>query len=185
MGPTAGVAHSERRTPLSTLDSPPSGFTLIEIITVIVIIGIISSLIVVVWSKVRLNAKIKATRAALEVLSSAVALYEEDWRTYPPEVGATTKDRNKNLVQTLLSHQKNGPYLDADCPFLADLDGTNEKEYFVDAFPTTVPSVRPGNPFDYRNPGTKNVGGVDIFSAGPDGDYSTEDDNITNWQRAY
>ena len=34
--------------------------------------------------------------------------------------------------------------------------------------------------YQYRNPGTKNVGGYDIFSFGPDGVEGTEDD-IGNW----
>jgi len=37
-----------------------------------------------------------------------------------------------------------------------------------------------GEPYQYRYPGTKNPGGCDIFSKGPDKAADTEDD-IGNW----
>jgi general secretion pathway protein G len=37
-----------------------------------------------------------------------------------------------------------------------------------------------GQPYEYRFPGTKNTGGYDLFSAGPDRKAGTEDD-IGNW----
>jgi general secretion pathway protein G len=38
-----------------------------------------------------------------------------------------------------------------------------------------------GNPYHYRRPGTKDKGGFDIYSAGPDGQAENADD-IGNWQ---
>jgi len=62
------------------------GFTLVEILTVIAIIAVLTALIVFAGSAVRRRAKTKATEANIHMLEDAIEQYVNDWHSYPLEV---------------------------------------------------------------------------------------------------
>ncbi|OGG51569.1 MAG: type II secretion system protein GspG [Candidatus Handelsmanbacteria bacterium RIFCSPLOWO2_12_FULL_64_10] len=136
--------------------SDERGFTLVEIMIVVLILGVLAAMVVP-----RLAGRAEtARRAAAEVdinanLAVALDLYELDNGTYP-----TTEQG----LQALLSKPSaspvppnwNGPYL------------------------KRTPRDPWGRPYVYAYPGQHNPGGYDLSSHGPDGAEGKGDD-ITNW----
>lgn len=124
-------------------DHPQAGFTLIEIMVVIAIIGILATLIVPKIMGRPDEARITAAKHDLATISQALKLYRLDIGRYP-----TTEQGLKALVERPTSEPvpqnwKNGGYLDR------------------------LPNDPWGNPYQYANPGTK--GEIDVFSYGADG----------------
>ena len=64
------------------------GFTLVELVMVIVIIGLLSAIIIPKFADQRAQASISATKANLESLRTAVALYTADFNS-PPAIPFT------------------------------------------------------------------------------------------------
>ncbi|MDD2708247.1 MAG: type II secretion system major pseudopilin GspG [Verrucomicrobiae bacterium] len=132
------------------------GFTLLEIMLVVVILGILVTMATV---KIQGNAeKARVTAAKSEIdgaLRTALGLYELDNACYP-----TTEQGLKALVEKPAGDpapQKWRPYL--------------EKK--------TVPKDPWGRDYLYVCPGTHNPEGFDLSSLGKDGIESADD--ITNW----
>jgi general secretion pathway protein G len=131
------------------------GFTLLEILLVVVIIGMLVSVAVVKLSGQSQRAKLVATQRQIDAYKTALGVYELDNGVFP-----TTEQG----LQALLTQPPNlpnwkGPYLDP-------------------------PVLRPdpwGHPYVYRYPGQKITNGYDLFSPGPNGIEGDEDD-IGNWQ---
>jgi prepilin-type N-terminal cleavage/methylation domain-containing protein len=63
---------------------PSSGFTLIEILVVIVIIGILSGLLIPSLMGAKTQARVGATKATLQALTGALASYQSRFGDYPP-----------------------------------------------------------------------------------------------------
>ncbi len=61
------------------------GFTMIELLTVIAVIGILMALLLPVLANVRRNAKETATRTLIKSIETAIAAYEFDWGVFPPD----------------------------------------------------------------------------------------------------
>lgn len=132
------------------------GFTLIEIMLVMIIIGLMAAMIVPRFAGRSEDAKKTAARADIDAnLSNALDLYETDNGAYP-----TTEQGLTALVAAPtsppLAKNWKGPYL--------------KKKSFKDPW---------GNPYQYRSPGTHS-GDYDLFSMGPDGVEGGGDD-IANW----
>ncbi len=122
---------------------PQAGFTLIEIMVVIAIIGILATLIVPKIMGRPDEARVTAAKHDLATMSQALKLYRLDIGRYP-----TTEQGLKALVERPTSEPvpqnwKTGGYLDR------------------------LPNDPWGNPYQYANPGSK--GEVDLFSYGADG----------------
>ncbi len=131
------------RPALPNRDHPQAGFTLIEIMVVIAIIGILATLIVPKIMGRPDEARVTAAKHDLATISQALKLYRLDIGRYP-----TTEQGLKALVERPSSEPvpqnwKNGGYLDR------------------------LPNDPWGNPYQYAIPGTK--GEVDLFSYGADG----------------
>ncbi len=120
-----------------------AGFTLIEIMVVIAIIGILATLIVPKIMGRPDEARVTAAKHDLSTISQALKLYRLDIGRYP-----TTEQGLKALVERPTSEPvpqnwKAGGYLDR------------------------LPNDPWGNPYQYANPGTK--GEIDLYSFGDDG----------------
>lgn len=134
------------------------GFTLVEILVVLAIIGLLVGVLVTKSDKI--FGRSQTAVAGIFVRNSAsVPLlgYRRDMGDYP-----STQEGLQALVTAPASRAESwhGPYMDAPGGRLP-----------VDPW---------GEPYQYRYPGTKNVGGYDLYSKGPDKQPDTADD-IGNW----
>jgi prepilin-type N-terminal cleavage/methylation domain-containing protein len=61
----------------------PGGFTLVELLVVIAIIGILIGILIPVVSSVRQAAYEASTKQLITTLSSAIEMYQREFRAYP------------------------------------------------------------------------------------------------------
>jgi general secretion pathway protein G len=144
-------------------DRDDSGFTLLEILIVVTIIGL---LITVVGSQLfgQLGgAQIKLAKAQLQKIEQSVELYKLQNGRYP-----TTEQGLKALVRPPTSEPIPRSYPPGGYLKEADL---------LDPW---------GSPFRYEAPGRNNRFAFDLFSLGPDGTEGGEGENadIVNWDLA-
>ena len=74
------------------------GFTLVELLTVIAIIAILAAIIFPVAGTVRENARKSRCMSNLSQIFVALQAYKDDYRAYPPVLGAYAVDREGNLT---------------------------------------------------------------------------------------
>ena len=133
------------------------GFTLIEVLLVVILLAVIASMVVPRLTGRSRKAKISIARTdILGSIPTALDLYELDNGAYP-----TTEQGLQALLTEPTSppvpRKWSGPYLKR-----APLDPWD-------------------NPYQYRHPGAHNTDEYDLFSFGPDGQEGGGDD-ITNWE---
>lgn len=130
-----------------------SGYTLMELLIVITIIGVLLSIAVVNLKGTPDEARIASAKQELRTMELALDLYRMHNATYP-----SSDQGLKALVEKPAEAKKwqTGGYLKG-------------KEAPIDPW---------GNPYKYLNPG--NHGDVDIYSWGPDKRES--EDDIGNWK---
>jgi len=80
-----------------------TGFTLIEVLLVVAILGILAGVVVANFAGRQERAMIQATRASIKAIATAVEMYEVDTGQYPA--------RLENLIEDDGSPNWNGPYL--------------------------------------------------------------------------
>lgn len=130
------------------------GFTLLELLVVIVIIGLLAGYVAPKYFSQVGKSEIQVARAQIDAFEKALDQYRLDTRRYP-----TTEQGLKALMNRPLNETGwNGPYLRKD-----------------------VPPDPWGRPYVYRAPGTK--GEFDLLSYGKDGrpGGSGEDADIANF----
>ena len=134
------------------------GFTLVELMVVIVIIGLLATVVMLNVLPSQDRAMVQKARADVAVLEQAVESYRLDNLTYPAgEAG----------LQALVEPPAG----------LARPDRYREGGYV-----RRLPEDPWGNPYQYRAPGEH--GAFDIYSLGADGEPGGEknDADIGNWQ---
>jgi general secretion pathway protein G len=132
------------------------GFTLIELLVVMVIIGLLAALVGPRFIRQEEKAKIKAAKAQIELLGTALDTFRLDVGRYP-----TTQEGLEALRTKPGGLERwDGPYLKKDLP--------------LDPW---------GKAYAYKSPGEH--GAFDIVSYGADGAPGGEEDNrdITSWER--
>ena len=131
-----------------------SGFSLIEIMVVLLIIGILASMVAPQILGNQEEAQLKKATVDIQQLESALEMYKLKSNRFP-----TTEQGLDALVSA--------PTLD---PI--------PRNYPADGYIKRLPDDPWGNPYVLISPGE--MGTIDIFSNGPDGEPGTDDD-IGNW----
>ena len=132
------------------------GFTLIEIMVVVVIIGILAALVGPrLFGQVD-RARIEAAKAEISTIENAMKFYRLDNFTYP------TSEQGIDALVT----KPNDP---------------NVKNWNPGGYLERLPSDPWGNPYLYLNPGKQ--GEIDVYTMGADGAPGGEGNNadIGNW----
>ena len=134
------------------------GFTLLEILVVLAIIGLLVGLVVTNTDKIFGQSQEAVARIFVrDSLKTPLVRYRIDLGDYP----ATAEGLAALVAAPGNAAEKwRGPYLDVSGGKLP-----------VDPW---------GQPYEYRYPGVKNAGGYDLYSKGPDRVAETADD-IGNW----
>ena len=122
---------------------PARGFTLIEIMVVVVIMGILAALIVPKLMGRTDDARIIAAKQDIATVMQALKLYKLDNQRYP-----TTEQG----LQALIAKPATGPAADG---------------WKTGGYLDKLPKDPWGNPYQYLSPGIK--GELDVFSLGADG----------------
>lgn len=133
-----------------------SGFTLVELLVVMIIIGLLAALVGPRFIRQEEKAKIKAAKAQIELLSTALDTFRLDIGRYPSsEEGLDALVRKPGSVD-----KWDGPYLKKDMP--------------LDPW---------GKGYVYKSPGEH--GAFDLLSYGADGVSGGEGDNrdVTSWEK--
>ncbi len=132
------------------------GFTLIELMVVLVIIGVLAALIVPNVLDRADDARVTAARTDVNNLMQALKLYKLDNQRFPSAEQGLLALTAKPTVGTIPPNWK--PYLDK------------------------LPNDPWGRPYQFANPGVK--GEIDVFSYGADGVVGGEGKNaeVGSWQ---
>jgi general secretion pathway protein G len=142
--------------PTATARTRRRGFTLIEIMVVLVIIGVLAALIVPNVLDRAEDARVTAARTDVNNLMQALKLYKLDNQRFPSADQGLDALVRKPASGAVPPNWK--PYLDK------------------------LPADPWGRPYQYLNPGLK--GEIDVFSLGADGQPGGEGKNadIGSWQ---
>lgn len=133
-----------------------AGFTLLEILVVLAIIGLLAGLAITNVDKIFGGAQIQTVQLFVrETVKTPLTAYRISMGDFP-----STSDGLKALIErpATKSDRWNGPY-------------------FADG---KMPLDPWGEPYQYAYPGTRNKSGYDLWSKGPDKQSGTGDD-IGNW----
>lgn len=134
-----------------------SGFTLIEVMVVVVILGILAAVIVPKIMNRPDEARSIAAKADIGVIMQALKLYRLDNTFYPATDQGLQALVSKPATNPIPGNWKTGGYLER------------------------LPNDPWGRPYQYLNPGRK--GEIDVYSLGADGQSGGEGNNadIGSW----
>ncbi len=122
---------------------PHKGFTLIEIMVVIVILGVLAALIVPKVMSRPDEARVVAAKQDIATLSQALKLYRLDNKAYPSTEQGLAALAGKPVLPPIPDNWKTGGYVER------------------------LPADPWGKPYQYLNPGVHDE--IDVFSFGADG----------------
>ena len=133
------------------------GFTLIEIMVVVVIIGILGALVVPKLMGKPQEARITAAKVDISSLMQALKIYKLDNQRYP-----STEQGLKALIEKPTS-------------------GPSANGWKTGGYVDKLPKDPWGNPYQYLSPGVK--GEIDVYSLGADGQPGGvgDDADIGSW----
>ena len=131
------------------------GFTLIEMMAVVLIIGLILGVVGLNIFRQAEKAEIKAAESQISALGNAITAFRLDCGFFPESL--------QNLVGT--------PPSSRTCRNFSKSGYLQKKEIPLDPWK---------NPYNFTSPGLHNTEEYDLWSSGPDGQEGTSDD-ITSW----
>lgn len=124
------------------------GFTLLEIMVVLVILGLLVALVAPNVLQNQDKAMVEKARADVSLLEQALDMYKLDNFQYP------TTDQG---LEALVTKPETGP---------------QPKRYNSNGYIKRLPTDPWGNPYQYLQPGTKKA--FDVYSLGADGEMGGE-----------
>ncbi|EKT4521587.1 type II secretion system major pseudopilin GspG [Pseudomonas putida] len=135
------------------------GFTLIEIMVVVIILGVLGALVLPNVMSRPDHAKLTAARTDIQSISTALEIYRLDNGRYP-----STAQGLDALVKR---------------PTVAPLP----RQWNAQGYLKSTPTDPWGSPYQYMSPGTRSNQGYDLYSLGADGQPGGEgmDAEIGNW----
>lgn len=125
------------------------GFTLLEIMVVLVILGLLVALVAPNVLQNQDKAMVQKAKADVALLEQALDMYKLDNFQYP------TTDQG---LEALVTKPENGP---------------QPKRYNSNGYIKRLPQDPWGNPYQYLQPGTKKA--FDVYSLGADGEMGGEE----------
>ena len=141
---------------IRSLQKRPAGFTLLEIMVVVIVIGVLAAMIIPQFMSTTHDAKVSAAKGDVSQLENALERFNLHMDRYP-----TVDEGLKILVEAPAGEDKKwrGPY---------------------------IKMLRPdpwGNPYQYRAPGMHHTTTFDVWSRGADSQDGGEGPNadIGNW----
>ena len=138
--------------------SSQRGFTLIEIMVVVVIIGVLGAIVVPQFMSRPDLAKVTAARTDIQAISTALEMYRLDTLNYPS---------TQQGLESLTKRPAGTPVA---------------KNWNPQGYLKSLPVDPWGTPYQYLNPGTRSAG-YDLYSLGSDGVPGGEEHgaDIGNW----
>ena len=136
--------------------TPREGFTLVELMLVVVIIGVLAAMVVPRFAGRTEQAKIARAKGDIEAIGLALDLYELDTANYPKDLKELESRDPPSDLDPDAKLRWNGPYLKKGLP--------------MDPW---------GRPYVYQSQSQHNQD-YDLSSLGPDGQPGNDD--ITNWE---
>ncbi len=141
--------------PIHTKRKKENGFTLVEMLLVLVILATLAAVVIPRFAGRSEQAKVTAAQTQISNFELVLDAFEVDNGFYPKG-----SDGLEDLVvQPSDTPDWHGPYMDE------------------------IPLDPWGNPYVYDYPGKHNTRGFDLYSMGPDGRAGNEDD-VTNWNKS-
>lgn len=128
-----------------------SGFTLIELLLVLVILAVLAGIVIPKFTGRAEDARKSAAKTQVSSFETSLEMFEGDAGRYPTEADGGLNALVTQPAGVTTWHQ-------------------NIKE---------IPKDPWGNPYQYKQPGTHNPNGFDVYSLGPDGREGNDD--IGNW----
>ena len=152
------ILNPNMKAPQSPMRRSRRGFTLLEILIAIAILGLLVGLAVVNVGNILENGRMDVANIYVkESLKPALTRYQVQHRNFPPTLDALRTNPGN------LSRPWGGPYVEESAEW---------------------PPIDPwGQAYLYKTPGTRNPSSYDLWSMGPDRQDGTEDD-IGNWVNA-
>lgn len=138
--------------------STQRGFTLIEIMVVVVIIGVLGAIVVPQFMSRPDQAKVTAARTDIQAISTALEMYRLDTFNYPS---------TQQGLEALVTRPSGTPLA---------------RNWNPQGYLKSLPVDPWGTPYQYLNPGSHSAG-YDLFSFGADGVQGGEGfaTDIGNW----
>jgi general secretion pathway protein G len=130
------------------------GFTLLEMMVVIVILGILASMVVPNLMGSQDKANLQKAVSDINALETSLSMYKLDNYNYPSTEQGLEALTNETDIEPL------------------------PRRFPEEGYVKRLPQDPWGNDYQLLNPGEN--GKIDIFTMGPDGEAGTEDD-IGNW----
>lgn len=123
-----------------------AGFTLVELLLVLMILGVLAAIVVPKFAGRSEQARLTAAETQIGSFETALDSFEVDMGYYPADLSELIENKGD-------SEDWHGPYLGK-----------------------TIPKDPWGNDYIYETPGKNSIKGFDLMSMGPDGRKGGDDD---------
>lgn len=154
------------------------GFTLVELLVVIVIIALLAALLLPALTKALCSGRQGAAEHLIDNLTQAAKNYELDCNAYPPNAGAS--DSNQLVYWLKSQGPKKLPYFE----FQPDmLDGANNVMSPIRATDTIhYKNCAMNYPTNMTDPASHNKTSCDMWCTDCSGSTTTPNDRVNNWE---